>query len=101
MDLDGVDVDGGDEGPVRVGFDLGSGMEISMAADNNTPEKATQSEGYVVRKLDKDTASSIRKGQIITKVSDVVRELVDNAMDADASSVQVLLVSDKRDEEVE
>ncbi|CAL8118946.1 unnamed protein product [Orchesella dallaii] len=44
-----------------------------------------------VKLLDEHTSSLIRKGQVITKVSDVVRELVENAVDADATIVQVYL----------
>jgi len=46
-----------------------------------------------VKKLSDDTATALRRGQVISKISDVVRELVDNAIDAEATSIQVHLVS--------
>ena len=49
-----------------------------------------------VKQLDRECSKKIRFGQVINKVSDVVRELVDNAVDAGARSIQVLLVSDER-----
>ncbi|CAG7825135.1 unnamed protein product [Allacma fusca] len=44
-----------------------------------------------IAKLDADCSNKIRRSQVITKISDVVRELVDNAIDANAHSVQILL----------
>lgn len=46
-----------------------------------------------VRKLDVTTASTIRKTQVINQVSDIVRELVENSVDADSTNIQVFLVS--------
>jgi DNA mismatch repair ATPase MutL len=48
-----------------------------------------------MKKLDSQTSTALRRGQIITKLSDVVRELVDNAVDAGPTRIQVLLVSNQ------
>lgn len=45
-----------------------------------------------IRALDAITATSLRKCQVINKVSDIVRELVENSLDAGSTTVQVYLV---------
>ncbi len=78
-------------------------MESSARVDNTMsredgdppPEDRNLLEGGAaarIRALDELTASSIRKCQVINKVSDIVRELVENSLDAGSTTVQVYLV---------
>jgi len=51
------------------------------------------SESMSLAKLDSKVSNTIRQSQIISTISDIVRELVDNSIDAEAKSIQVSLVS--------
>lgn len=43
--------------------------------------------------LDKDTVKLISTTQVVTTVSSAVKELIENALDANAKSIEVNLVS--------
>ncbi|CAG8500969.1 7153_t:CDS:10 [Dentiscutata erythropus] len=48
----------------------------------------------MIRSLDNNTIRRISSGQVITKVEDVVKELIENSIDARATSIEVRLVGD-------
>ncbi|GET00959.1 PMS1 protein homolog 1 [Rhizophagus clarus] len=48
----------------------------------------------MIRPLDNSTVRRISSGQVITKVEDVVKELVENSIDAESTSIEVKLVGD-------
>ncbi|CAB4407828.1 unnamed protein product [Rhizophagus irregularis] len=48
----------------------------------------------MIRPLDNTTVRRISSGQVITKVEDVVKELVENSIDAESTSIEVKLVGD-------
>lgn len=62
---------------------------------DSPPENRNLLDGGVaarIRVLDDITSSSLRKCQVINKGSDIVRELVENSLDAGSTTVQVYLV---------
>ncbi|CAG8730286.1 43309_t:CDS:10 [Gigaspora margarita] len=48
----------------------------------------------MIQSLDNNTIRRISSGQVITKVEDVVKELIENSIDAQATSIEVRLVAD-------
>ena len=48
-----------------------------------------------IRQLSAETSHHLSMGQVVTSVFSVVKELVENALDAGASSIDVRLVSAK------
>ncbi|CAG8579003.1 1177_t:CDS:10 [Funneliformis caledonium] len=48
----------------------------------------------MIRSLDNSTIRRISSGQVITKVEDVVKELIENSIDAESTSIEVKLVGD-------
>ncbi|RIB11152.1 pms1 protein [Gigaspora rosea] len=48
----------------------------------------------MIQSLDNNTIRRISSGQVITKVEDVVKELIENSIDAQATSIEVRLVGD-------
>lgn len=73
-----------------------SEVEIDQGISSKSPSTSDGRRvgvvGPTIRKLDVVTSSAIRKTQVISKVSDIVRELVENAVDSVAGSIQVHLV---------
>lgn len=68
-------------------------MPSAEVADSDHVSKGAAAR---IKALDQLTSSTLRKSQVINKVSDVVRELVENALDAGATTIQVYLVSKSR-----
>ncbi|RIA93743.1 histidine kinase-like ATPase [Glomus cerebriforme] len=48
----------------------------------------------MIRSLDSSTVRRISSGQVITKVEDVVKELIENSIDAESTIIEVKLVGD-------
>ncbi|CAG8457976.1 18269_t:CDS:10 [Cetraspora pellucida] len=48
----------------------------------------------MIQSLDSNTIRRISSGQVITRVEDVVKELIENSIDAQATSIEVRLVGD-------
>ncbi|CAI2179459.1 7788_t:CDS:10 [Funneliformis geosporum] len=48
----------------------------------------------MIHSLDTSTVRRISSGQVITKVEDVVKELIENSIDAESTSIEVKLVGD-------
>lgn len=73
-----------------------------MMDDEETGCQAGTKSSGGIQSLDKLTSSTIRNCQIIRSPFDVVRELVENSIDAGGETLQILLVRNKHlDYEVE
>lgn len=46
-----------------------------------------------MNRLDKETVKLISSGQVVTSVSNVVKELIENALDAEASNIEIRLAN--------
>ncbi|MDS0299889.1 DNA mismatch repair endonuclease MutL [Halogeometricum sp. S1BR25-6] len=57
-------------------------------------ETETETEAERVRALDEETVASIAAGEVVTRPEDAVVELVENALDAGASRIEVTVVGD-------
>lgn len=56
-------------------------------------DEAPASEESLIHKLEFDTVNLIKSSQVITSVTAIVKELIENALDAKATFINVKLVS--------
>ena len=83
----------------RSGDDHGPGVDSGDGPDVGDEEGVGNGDatGGEIRQLDRETVDRIAAGEVITRPARVVGELLDNAIDAGASSIEVTIDGDGTD----